>query len=75
MVCGQVSPEVCILKETKSKGSCLDLGKLADQLYNKKHLNIRMTNNITHAVEGELFLLLFSIVYFSVLVVFDFRFS
>ena len=51
-----ILPEVCILKETKSKGSCLDLGKLADQLYNKKNLNIRMTNNMTHVVEGEMFL-------------------
>ena len=75
MGCRQVSPEVYIFKETKSKGRSLDMGELADQLYNKNNLNIGMTNNITHAVEGELFLLLFSIVYFSVLVVFDFRFS
>jgi hypothetical protein len=33
---GQVSPEACILKETKSKGSCLDLKKLADQRYKKR---------------------------------------
>ncbi|CAD6260895.1 unnamed protein product [Miscanthus lutarioriparius] len=45
-----VSPECCILKETKSKG-CLDLGKLADQLYNQKNVNIVKTKNITHAVE------------------------
>jgi 2-keto-4-pentenoate hydratase len=64
MCLGQVSPEVCILKETKSKVSCLDLGKLADQMYNKKNVNIAMSNNITHAVEGELFLLLFSITFF-----------
>jgi hypothetical protein len=47
-----VSPEVYILKETKSKGCCLGMGELADQLYNQKNLNIRMTNNISHAVEG-----------------------
>jgi hypothetical protein len=76
MCLGQVSPEVCILKETKSKVSCLDLGKLAYQMYNKKNVNmVMMSNNITHAVEGELFLLLFSIIFSSVLVLFDFRFS
>lgn len=49
-----VSPEVCILKETKSKVSCLDLGKLAYQMYKKKNVNMVMSNNITHAVEdGE----------------------
>jgi len=56
MGCGQVSPEVYIFKETKSKGRSLDMGELADQLYNKKNLNIRMTNNMTHVVEGEMFL-------------------
>jgi len=56
MGCGQVSPEVYIFKETKSKGRSLDMGELADQLYNKKNLSIRMTNNMTHVVEGEMFL-------------------
>ncbi|XP_066370191.1 uncharacterized protein [Miscanthus floridulus] len=51
-----VSPEVYIFKETKSKGRSLDMGELADQLYNKKNLNIRMTNNMTHVIEGEMFL-------------------
>jgi len=51
-----ISPEVYIFKETKSKGRSLDMGELADQLYNKKNLNIRMTNNMTHVVEGEMFL-------------------
>ncbi|CAD6249464.1 unnamed protein product [Miscanthus lutarioriparius] len=48
-----VSPEVYIFKETKSKGRSLDMGELADQLYNKKNLNIRMTNNMTHVVEDH----------------------
>ncbi|CAD6263793.1 unnamed protein product [Miscanthus lutarioriparius] len=48
-----VSPKVYIFKETKSKGRSLDMGELADQLYNKKNLNIRMSNNMTHVVEDH----------------------
>ncbi|CAD6211844.1 unnamed protein product [Miscanthus lutarioriparius] len=45
--------DVYIFKETKSKGRSLDMGELADQLYNKKNLNIQMTNNMTHVVEDH----------------------